>query len=1050
MVWIGCRLLFWSQLANFLAHAGELRFSNRNLIPSASLFLFLVGSFALANAQTVDDANRGFDDSLASIARSNASLHAIASINESRLIAVGDRGLILRSDNAGRNWNQWSSPTSAHLYDVKFADEERGWIVGGEIGPFTHCGQGVILETLDGGESWHELTTEPNLPCMYGVEIRGADAQLLIWGNFSSKHRSCILQSSDGGQSWQAALKGLTHASAAGVAPNGDVLAFDSLGRVSSSGASVQVPAVSANQRITSVVRSSRGWIACGEAGELLQSHDGVVWVRLALPLNDDARSACHWRKLVAVQDTIWLVGSPGSILGRSQDGGLTWELVRTGQRLPINSISFVDARRGWSVGALGNIWATRDGGENWYPLRQPAQRAAVMNASVTSMGVPWTPLLATAWENQQVVVICNFGGDDPIQRADYLPSESNSLASWSSMSGLAEYVAINDFATNLQNQRSSQANILRDIFVQCAIWQPDVILGPLPLGDSYEGLELLLESCVGDNGTDDTAYAWWKDLNLTPWKPIKLVMCRENGEFSEQDSRLLSGSGITARDGLQILPPHLGSGQSKVTMHCQWTNSNSAAVSESLMGGIPVSEETRFPPLRSDLGNYQTTMGRPHRVRSLSQLLLTDPNYVSNESWQRNLEFLLQSYPRRDLDVAAASMYEQLCSAQRFSRLRAMLQSLTKQSDSDATQWALWQSIKLFSSSEFQAWIRRQQRNSSSHGLSDSEVQFAGFDSSSSLLARDTAVTSPFERNEQNSLSNPNSVVVASNSLSAKTEFNPQADLTELEDLLEGFSGVSWRYDYTLWKCRQQQKTSDVGQPKLVGHDLANVATLNEIVGWPQVAAQELQLEQRRIEGLRWLGFARRLAVPPKLNGELSEDFWNSIPPMQLTDWNTHAQLPASQLRWAYDDQYLYIGLTCPVNGQPSFPPQIVNREYDRDLSGLDRVEFTMDVDRDYCTAFDFAVAITGETYDQCCNLQGYNPSWHVATGRSENSWTAEIAISLEDVIDTRESLVGQAWAVSVRRHTADGISQSWSQLRTHSRELQGAGLLVFLPSEQ
>jgi len=62
-----------------------------------------------------------------------------------RLVAVGERGHILLSDDNGASWRQAKVPTSSALTAVRFATPETGWAVG-------HFG--VILHTADGGETW--------------------------------------------------------------------------------------------------------------------------------------------------------------------------------------------------------------------------------------------------------------------------------------------------------------------------------------------------------------------------------------------------------------------------------------------------------------------------------------------------------------------------------------------------------------------------------------------------------------------------------------------------------------------------------------------------------------------------------------------------------------------------------------------------------------------------------------------------------------------------------------------------------------------------------
>ena len=62
-----------------------------------------------------------------------------------RIVAVGERGIVLLSDDGARTWRQASVPVSVTLTAVRFADAKRGFAVG-------HGG--VVLATADGGESW--------------------------------------------------------------------------------------------------------------------------------------------------------------------------------------------------------------------------------------------------------------------------------------------------------------------------------------------------------------------------------------------------------------------------------------------------------------------------------------------------------------------------------------------------------------------------------------------------------------------------------------------------------------------------------------------------------------------------------------------------------------------------------------------------------------------------------------------------------------------------------------------------------------------------------
>ena len=64
-----------------------------------------------------------------------------------RLVAVGERGTVLLSDDHGAHWKQAAVPVQATLTCVTFANERSGWTAG-------HLG--TILRTEDGGQTWRK------------------------------------------------------------------------------------------------------------------------------------------------------------------------------------------------------------------------------------------------------------------------------------------------------------------------------------------------------------------------------------------------------------------------------------------------------------------------------------------------------------------------------------------------------------------------------------------------------------------------------------------------------------------------------------------------------------------------------------------------------------------------------------------------------------------------------------------------------------------------------------------------------------------------------
>lgn len=64
---------------------------------------------------------------------------------DDRIVAVGERGHVIYSDDEGTSWNQADVPVSVTLTALDFGTDQYGWAVG-------HSG--AVLQSSDAGESW--------------------------------------------------------------------------------------------------------------------------------------------------------------------------------------------------------------------------------------------------------------------------------------------------------------------------------------------------------------------------------------------------------------------------------------------------------------------------------------------------------------------------------------------------------------------------------------------------------------------------------------------------------------------------------------------------------------------------------------------------------------------------------------------------------------------------------------------------------------------------------------------------------------------------------
>jgi photosystem II stability/assembly factor-like uncharacterized protein len=104
---------------------------------------------SLALALPVAAAAEGFRDVLDTPARTSAFaakslLNGVATAGK-RVIAVGQRGHIVYSDDGGKTWVQAKVPVSSDLVALAFPTPEKGWAVGHD---------GVVLHSADSGATW--------------------------------------------------------------------------------------------------------------------------------------------------------------------------------------------------------------------------------------------------------------------------------------------------------------------------------------------------------------------------------------------------------------------------------------------------------------------------------------------------------------------------------------------------------------------------------------------------------------------------------------------------------------------------------------------------------------------------------------------------------------------------------------------------------------------------------------------------------------------------------------------------------------------------------
>ena len=253
-----------------------------------------------------------------------------------RLVAVGDRGHILYSDDQGATWVQAKVPTRQLLTAVFFIDDQHGWAVGHDAkilassdagatwseqfkdlsreAPlldvlfndpnhgFAVGAYGALIETTDAGKTWTDVSDRLDNEDQYHLN---AIAQVKDAGLFIVGEQGSMFRSSDEGQTWEK-LEGPYEGSLFGVIGTAQ----------------------------------PKTLLAYGLRGNLFRSTDfGDTWEPVALKA---ARGALEFGLSGATlldDGTLVVVGNGGSVVV-SHDDGLTFSVFNRPDRISLSAVT--------------------------------------------------------------------------------------------------------------------------------------------------------------------------------------------------------------------------------------------------------------------------------------------------------------------------------------------------------------------------------------------------------------------------------------------------------------------------------------------------------------------------------------------------------------------------------------------------------------------------------------------------------------------------------------------------------------------------------------
>ena len=999
---------------------------------------------AIPRAHAVD--LRHFDD---------ATLRSVQFVDANRGWAVGDDGVVWHSQDGGKKWQRQATGLRASLRSVHFLLPYQGigWIAGREELPGGGS-VGVLLFTRDGGKSWERQL--PNaLPGLNQVRFIDLQTGFLL-GDGSDQFSSGVFKTTDAGRSWEPVKGPRTSSWLAGDYQDAHtgVLA-GAWSRLASfrkdAFGTAQVDPLD-GRSILGLQVLPKSILAVGQGGLILSSKSaGERWGFVDTKLPREVLSNLDFHAIHGVDQNVWIVGRPGSIVLASDDQGVTWKLHKTGQSLPMHGLHFFDAQNGWAVGDAGTILATVDGGRSWTVQRQASKRAAAMFVHANpeqfhvdtlarigaEQGYLATALrciapaaASSAWP--QSVVPQRFAAG--VRQAGGLTGETL----W--QFPLPQYLAESDKQLIIDHWNQLHGGevdrqLLRQLVLAVRIWRPSVVIGDpknAPMaGNPAAALigEALQKALL--QASDRQAFPEQIDqLGLEPWRPTRFYTGWEKKsaqiilDANEISARLENSYRDFARSSLRILCNNPGPYPAERGYRLAASAPDASTGQRQLMEGlnVAVSDARRNLPAETELSPERLKAMQARRNLILLADKLTNPSLLLTQ-----IAPVLETMP--DDDGAATVL--------------AVAESFVRQG-----QWLLAREAYMLMvekyptqplSAEACRWLIR--HGSSSEARRRHELGQFLLQTNSSF-----ALKKPPQPTDKKPNGPPGQDVVAQASLTYLANANEARQWyrgsLEMGKRLGGL-GSLYAADPAIQFCLQSSRRQ-LGEGDQVRDWHGKFVEYSPRGPWHDAASTELWLMGKGASPGKRLTACKKADKKPLLDGNFDDACWQNNGPLVLENavGDTGKQCP-TRAWFAHDQEYLYIALRCQHPPGMQVEP-VKNRTRDAQLDAFDRVSILLDLDRDYATCFHLQIDQRGCVREDCWGDVSWNPKWYVAVKSTADCWFIEAAMPLGEL--TGEPITAaSAWACNVVRILPGRGVQAWSLPADVQPRPEGMGVMTF-----
>jgi hypothetical protein len=559
---------------------------------------------------------------------------------------------------------------------------------------------------------------------------------------------------------------------------------------------------------------------------------------------------------------------------------------------------------------------------------------------------------------------------------------------------------ALQTDASDHHGRESGAEQLAQLITRQIRIWRPELVFAA---GTREPGMDQLLHVAVTHAArAAGQPSGYPKQISvaqLSPWPARKVMRVSPSLDDGERGSAETNGVRIDPAEPLPALA-------SSISAHVAWARSYLALSTDDQgeLGQTSVCQPLAGTVTSTLLGDLAIPRGGESRRQATTAV--GDGQWLTRRAaTHHNIQMLLARLVQRHRATGSAEQLAPLVRDLAAEEQTRLLFSIAQQFHAAGSTSVAWNTIE--------GILRREHDDAVHHAASLQKLQWATSAEIRHMLRRQSRSPGPANPLQLAGTSAPGDVPVQTAGRSA-------AALTiNLKKLLRTLPPAARATEWVqMTEASTRREGASAADQKRIYERLRKTLPNG---AWRSCATTETWLAEPKPDPrtpvpatIRRIG---RAPHPPRLDGILSEDFWQHAAIMTLSPrLGTRTPLPAAQVRIARDDRYLYLAIECHGVDETTYANTLpAERQRDTDLSDRDRVEISIDINRDYSSGWHLTIDDRGWANDACQRDPSWNPRWHIARHGSHKAWTIETAMPWDEIVP----LKGQhpVWLVGARR---------------------------------